>query len=404
MAVSGNGLVDGQGKPLRLLGVDRSGTEYACIQGWGIFDGPNDAASVKAIAAWKVNAVRVPLNEDCWLGINGVPSQYGGANYQQAIANYVSLLNQNGIVAILDLHWAAPGATPATSQLPMPDADHALTFWSQVGAAYKDNLSVVFDLFNEPYPGNNQDTAATWSCVRDGASACNGLLIDQNGNSLSYQAAGMQSMLDAVRQAGAHNVVMVGGPQYSGTLDHWLAYRPADPLNQVAASWHSYNFGGCTTATCWNANVAPTLASVPLITGEIGENDCGSSYVTPLMSWLDQHGGSYLAWTWDTWDCGGGPALITDYAGTPTAYGAGVRDHLLGLAGASAAARASLARAAGDTPRRPASPHRRGGGPADYVDPLTRARRVRHGHRRRTRPLVRPRRRAVRPAARAARR
>ena len=333
VTVSGNGLVDGNGKPLRLLGVDRSGTEYACIQGWGIFDGPNDAASVQAIASWKANAVRVPLNEDCWLGINGVPAQYGGANYQQAIAQYVSLLNQNGLVAILDLHWAAPGTTPATGQLPMPDQDHALTFWSQVAGAYKNNPSVVFDLFNEPYPDNNQDTPAAWACVRDGGSACTGLLIDQNGQSLSYQAAGMQAMLNAVRAAGARNVVMVGGPQYSGTLTRWLAYRPSDPLNQVAASWHSYNFGGCTTQSCWDTNVAPTMASVPLVTGEIGENDCGTGYVTPLMNWLDQHGGSYLAWTWDTWDCSSGPALITDYSGTPTAYGAGVKAHLQAVGG-----------------------------------------------------------------------
>ena len=27
------------------------------------------------------------------------------------------------------------------------------------------------------------------------------------------------------------------------------------------------------------------------------------------------------------------PALITDYAGTPSRYGAGLRDHLLGLDG-----------------------------------------------------------------------
>jgi endoglucanase len=75
-------LVDGAGHPIRLLGVDRSGTEYACAQGWGIFDGPSDAASVAAISSWDTNAVRVPLNEDCWLGINGVSSAYGGAAYE----------------------------------------------------------------------------------------------------------------------------------------------------------------------------------------------------------------------------------------------------------------------------------------------------------------------------------
>src|SRR5206468_2722397 len=95
LQVSGNRLEDGQGKPVRLVGVNRSGTEYACIQGWGIFSGPSDAASIQAIHAWRVNAVRVPLNEDCWLGIHCTDSSLCGANYQAAIGAYVDLLNAN---------------------------------------------------------------------------------------------------------------------------------------------------------------------------------------------------------------------------------------------------------------------------------------------------------------------
>src|SRR5260370_12903024 len=38
--VVGTQLVDSTGQPVRLRGVNRSGTEYACAQGWGIFDGP----------------------------------------------------------------------------------------------------------------------------------------------------------------------------------------------------------------------------------------------------------------------------------------------------------------------------------------------------------------------------
>jgi hypothetical protein len=72
-----------------LHGVNRSGTEYKCVQSGGIFDGPSDLASVAAIATWKVNAVRVPLNEACWLGINGAPAVFAGDNYKEAIASYV---------------------------------------------------------------------------------------------------------------------------------------------------------------------------------------------------------------------------------------------------------------------------------------------------------------------------
>ena len=70
--MSGNQLLNGKNQPVHLHGVNYSGTEFACIQGWGIFDGPSDNAMVIALAAWHVNVVHMGLNEDCVLGINGV--------------------------------------------------------------------------------------------------------------------------------------------------------------------------------------------------------------------------------------------------------------------------------------------------------------------------------------------
>ena len=104
------------------------------------------------MTAWHINSVRIPLNEDCWLGINGVLPQYSGANYQSAIARYVTLLLENGLYPILDLHWSAAGNQLATGQAAMPDQDHSPTFWSQVAGVFKDNLGVAFELFNEPNP------------------------------------------------------------------------------------------------------------------------------------------------------------------------------------------------------------------------------------------------------------
>src|SRR4051812_11805284 len=48
--VVGQQLLDSSNRPLVLRGVNRSGSEYACIQGWGFFDGPADPPSVQAIA------------------------------------------------------------------------------------------------------------------------------------------------------------------------------------------------------------------------------------------------------------------------------------------------------------------------------------------------------------------
>src|SRR5256714_8456293 len=129
--VQGNRLVDSAGRPLRLRGVNRSGAEYACAQGWGIFDGPSDSVAVSAIADWRANVVRLPLNESCWLGINGVTPAYAGANYQQAIADYVGRLNRAGLVVILDLHWTAADTAKALAQAPMPNRDHTPEFWRQ---------------------------------------------------------------------------------------------------------------------------------------------------------------------------------------------------------------------------------------------------------------------------------
>src|SRR5437868_7758237 len=116
IGVSGNHLVNGSGQAIRLLGVNRSGTEYACIQGWGIFDGPNDATSVAAMAAWHINAVRIPMNEDCWLGINRAAAPPAATAYPSATQSYVTLLPRCGLYAILDLHWTAAGAMKATGQ------------------------------------------------------------------------------------------------------------------------------------------------------------------------------------------------------------------------------------------------------------------------------------------------
>lgn len=83
--VLGSKLVDADGTTRRLLGVNRSGGEFMCVQGRGIWDGPVDDASVKAIADWNANTVRIPLNEECWLGLSNIDPAYAGANYINAV-------------------------------------------------------------------------------------------------------------------------------------------------------------------------------------------------------------------------------------------------------------------------------------------------------------------------------
>jgi hypothetical protein len=320
--VSGNKLVNSSGSTVKLVGVNRSGGEYACVQGWGFWDGPMDLASVQAIKSWRTNAVRIPLNETCWLGINGVNPAYSGENYRAEVERYVNLLVSQGMYPILDLHWTAAGTARATALQPMPNLDHSPDFWSSVAQRFKGNPAVIFDLFNEPYPDNNSNSTAAWSCWKNGGT-CSGV---------SFQVAGMQKLVDTVRNTGATNVILLGGVQYSNSLSNWLAYKPADPANQLAASLHTYDWNICNSETCWNNTVAPVAAQVPVVTGELGEGSGTANYTTAYMRWADTKGISYLAWTWDTWGCGNGPVLIASYDGTPcVSFGSGFKAHLATL-------------------------------------------------------------------------
>jgi endoglucanase len=324
--VVGNKLFSADGQQVMLHGVDRSGPEYECVQRHGIFDGPTSRASIKVMKSYGINAVRIPLNEACWNGESYVKPAFAGATYQAAVKAYVQRLNAAGMDVILDLHWtdgqytgpaSACSTAEATCQKPMPDAAESVRFWSSVATTFKGDDAVIFDLFNEPYPEQaaHGNRAEGWSCWLHGGADCAGL---------SYQAAGMQDLVNAVRSAGATNVLMLGGLEWSNDLSGWLSHEPADPDHNLAASWHSYNFNACSTQECWTSQIAPVLAKVPVIAGEIGENDCSSGYVTPLTRWLNSEGASYLAWTWNTdFNCWSGPGLITGYNGRPTNYGAG---------------------------------------------------------------------------------
>jgi endoglucanase len=317
-----------QGKPTRLLGVSHSGSEYLCARDGarGVFEGPDPDALAASLLAWgHVNTVRLPLNEDCWLGINGVSAATSGPAYRAAIVQYASRLHAHGLFTVVDLHWSSPGSHPALGQQPMPDADHAPTFWASVAGAFEGDPMTVFDLFNEPFvTPSNASTSDPWACWADGCT----VTVSTGEVAGSWRAAGMRELVAAVRGVGARNVIMLGGLGYANDLTGWLAHVPIDPLGQLAASFHLYNFNPCADATCWDAQIAPVAVRVPVITGELGENDCAHGLLDAYLPWADAHHVSYLGWSWNAWDCAKGPALISGYEGTATAFGQGLRDHL----------------------------------------------------------------------------
>lgn len=240
-------------RPLRPLA--RSGAESRCVHGQGIWDGPVDTDAVAGLVARGVQAVYIPLNEACWLGLPYVDARYGGEPYRQEVAAYVERLSTAGITPIVALAWShglytGPGAEchdeRAVCAKPMPNAEYSRQFWQSVSTQLP--WTVVYDLFAAPYPDKAiSDPTQAWTCWRDGGSAC---------EALGYRVTGMdhlQAFLWGGRGGGAR---LAAGLRGGSDLSRWVEFQPDDMHHNAAAAWRPAAPGGCRP---------PRLPEVPVV-------------------------------------------------------------------------------------------------------------------------------------------
>jgi hypothetical protein len=302
-----------------------------------------------AIAGWKANAVRLPLNEASWLGLTvtyndgSTASADPSGDYQATVIASVKAANAAGLYVILDLHWNAPGNFAPVTQNPFMDSDHSLDFWTSIANAFKDNPAVLFELFNEPYlhPASSDGDGVfpdnqNWNqAIRNGGitamyyRSLNGRTSGSQVNEgYSWTVVGYQAALNAIRATGATNVVIMGGQGYDNDETWWTQYPPSDPLQQIALNYHAYEsgWGYDPTGNSAEYTAAQSIAvlagpKVPVIFTEMGAavgNGVSTTYMTELTQLLDGEAWSGMAWTWNPW--GGSNTLIqniTSYTPTP---------------------------------------------------------------------------------------
>ncbi len=144
-----------------------------------------------------------------------------------------------GAYAMLDLHWNDAGEWgKAIGQHVMPDRN-SVTFWKDCAEAYKNQPGVIFDLYNEPHD-------VTWDQWLKG-----GPVTETDGKTkkkTTFEAVGMQELLDVVRATGAKNLIVAGGLDWSYDLSGILPGRQLkDPTGQgVIYANHAYPFKGDT--------------------------------------------------------------------------------------------------------------------------------------------------------------
>lgn len=297
-SVSGNTIYDSDGNKHVFHGIARPSTEWTPS---GEMLSKNDFMLQKS---WGATITRLSLNQDFWLP---GAAKYESA-YQQNIDTAITWAKQSGLDVILDLHWSDRGDLNNQNPGQQRMADkNSVTFWKSIAEKYKGDGRVLFELYNEPHD-------VSWEVWLGGGDSGDG-----------FQVAGMQELYDAVRSTGADNLVIIGGLDYAYNLQGVPAHK-VQGYNIVYAS-HPYDYPGKQPGD-WEKDWGFLTQTDPVIVTEFGAFDCGTSYYSQLIPYMDQRSVSWTAWAWYPGGCGF-PAVIQDWNGTPNAPGNVIKTALL---------------------------------------------------------------------------
>jgi hypothetical protein len=296
-----NQILDVNGNPHQFRGVSRPSLE------WNSSGENLSEADFQRMAEWGANVVRVPLNQVSWLA---------SEQYRVNVDGVAAWALAAGLDVILDLHWSDAGGTQQPEQKHMADQG-SVAFWQDVATRYQGEGRILFELYNEPHD-------ISWEVWRNGGDP-----------GLGYQIVGMQQLYDTIRGTGANNLVLVGGLDWAFSLSQVMSNgRPRfalDGYNIVYVS-HVYNLS-TKMSDRWDVAFGDLAEYHPVILTEFGTlpdstGACGpTQYWADVMNYANQRGLGWVAWAWYPGSCAF-PSLITDYSGTPTDYGAVVRQQL----------------------------------------------------------------------------
>ncbi len=276
-------IVNVRDEPIRLRGVNT-----ACLEWTSDGEGHIVETVKTAINDWHVNVIRLPLNQDRWFGKAREQKDEGQA-YRKLVDTVVRLCAQADCYVMLDLHWSDAGEWgKQIGQHVMPDQNSA-EFWKSCATAYKNHPAVIFDLYNEPHD-------VTWNVWRSGGEVTE--KAARRNPEKTFQAVGMQTLLDTIRATGAKNVIIAGGLDWAYDMSGFLeGKRLADPTgNGVIYANHAYPFKGDTVER-WLAKMEKVTKEVPVIVSEFGSDPRGArpdgramgapGVTSPRTSWVE---------------------------------------------------------------------------------------------------------------------
>jgi mannan endo-1,4-beta-mannosidase len=193
------------------------------------FDVPTAGKAAALARGWGFNTIRLVtcLPQGC----HGTPSTVNN-DLDAIVAEYAA----QRIAVILDYHQLGFGAAATPAEL-----DQAVAFWEDMARRYRSNPYVWFNLFNEP-ESTYQDY------LRNDGTTAPQRWRDQH-----------QRVIDAVRLAGATNVIVIDDTQAGQGAADWWKIGPSpdadsgiisegrnlfDPAGRLVFSVHAYDVWG----------------------------------------------------------------------------------------------------------------------------------------------------------------
>jgi len=274
-----------------------------------------------AIDSWKANTIRLPVIDSFWYGkgVQGQPQSDGGVGYRAVIDSAIESAAARGAYVVLDLHLFR---APESAQL---------QFWKDVAKKYKNNPAVVFELFNEPHD-------ISWEVWRNGGLVTDkqepkpGVAVENTEKLHSFQAIGMQQLVDVVRETGAKNVIVAGTLDWSYDLSGLLkGFALKDPTgNGIMYSVHIYPW-----KKNWQGSFLDAAENYSLFVGEEGnlrswedfsfipvnmrseKVGLNSPFPADLLGMIQKY---KLNWTGFSFHPTCGPNAITDWNYTPSPF------------------------------------------------------------------------------------
>lgn len=254
LSVSGNSLVDANGRAVQLKGVSTHGLAW--------FPEYINKEAFKSLRDdWGANAVRLALYTEEYGGYcsNGSKSQL-----KEKIQEGVRAATDLGMYVIIDWHVLS-------DQNPNKHKNDAITFFREMAEKYKSQSNVLYEICNEPNGGTS------WTQVK------------------SYAEA----VIKEIRAIDANAIILIGTPTWSQDAD--IAAK--NPITGYQNLMYTFHFYAATHKDTYRKKLETAVrAGLPVFVSEYGVCEAsgdGSVNQTEADKWftlLNRYGISYMAW------------------------------------------------------------------------------------------------------------